>query len=191
MQREKHVRMPSDKRSWKRLIKIGLMFAYFVFLALSFFLEFSPGERIGRNFLTFFLTMLKMMPAMFLLIGLFEVWVSRATVEKHLGPQCGIAGYLWAVLLAGTVMGPLYAALPVAHALFHKGARLGIIFTYLGAAAVCRVPMTAFEATFLGVKFTAVRFLVSLPLVVMSAVVLEKYLVKTGYTITEQEQEHA
>lgn len=178
MDRKKAVRV--------RRIKIGLLIGYIIFLAGSFLLGFEPGEQIGMNFYIYSRTLLIMMPAVFLLIGMFEVWVSRETIEKHLGAESGAMGYVWAVLLAGTVLGPLYVALPIAYSLFHKGARLGIVFTYLGAAAICRVPMTAFEASFLGIKFTAVRFLVSLPLVVISAIVLERYLVTTGYTITEQ-----
>jgi uncharacterized membrane protein YraQ (UPF0718 family) len=172
--------------SRKPFIKIGLIIGYAIFLGASFVVEFSMGEQIGRNFLNFAWTMLKMMPFVFLLIGLFEVWVSRETVEKHLGTESGAKGYLWAILLAGTVMGPLYVALPVAYSLYHKGARLGVIFTYIGAAAICRVPMTAFEASFLGFKFTAIRFLVSLPLVVVTSVLLEKHLVTTDYVITKQ-----
>lgn len=177
----------TNRTSFRRsFIKIGMMIGYAIFLGLSFIFKFAPGEQIGRNFLSFFWTMLKMMPFVFLLIGLFEVWVSRETVEKHLGTESGAKGYLWAILLAGTVMGPLYVALPVAYSLSHKGARLGVIFTYIGAAAICRVPMTAFEASFLGFKFTAIRFLVSLPLIVVTSVLLEKYLVTTDYAITEQ-----
>lgn len=170
--------------SRKSFIKIGLIIGYALFLCASFVFEFSPGEQIGRSFLNFSWTMLKMMPFVFLLIGLFEVWVSRETVEKHLGAESGAKGFLWAILLAGTVMGPLYVALPVAYSLYRKGARLAVIFTYIGAAAICRVPMTAFEASFLGFKFTAIRFLVSLPLVIVTSVLLEKYLVTTDYVIT-------
>jgi uncharacterized membrane protein YraQ (UPF0718 family) len=161
-----------------------MMIGYAIFLCASFVFEFAPGEQIGRNFWNFFWTMLKMMPFVFLLIGLFEVWVSRETVEKHLGEKSGFKGYFWGILLAGTVMGPLYVALPVAHSLYHKGARLGLIFTYIGSAAICRVPMTTFEATFLGIKFTAIRFLVSLPLVVVTSMLFEKYLARTDYVIT-------
>lgn len=127
--------------------------------------------------------MLKILPCAFILIGLFEVWVKRETVEKHFGEESGLKGYLWAVLLAGTTVGGLYVAFPVAYSLHSKGARLSVIFTYLGAAAICRVPMTIFEASFLGIKFTAIRLFVSLPLVILSSILLEDYLKKTGYKI--------
>ncbi len=127
--------------------------------------------------------MFKILPCAFILIGLFEVWVRRETVEKHLGERSGIRGYIWAVLLAGTTVGGLYVAFPVAYSLYGKGAKLSVIFTYLGAAAICRVPMTIFEASFMGIKFTTIRLLVSLPLVIVTSILLGDYLTKRNYRI--------
>jgi uncharacterized membrane protein YraQ (UPF0718 family) len=111
---------------------------YAVFVGVSFLIRFEPGQQIGKNFLSFTTTMLVMLPAVFVLIGLFEVWVKRETVEKYLGDESGMKGYIWAVLLAGTVFGPLYVALPIAHSLHKKGAKFGVIFTYISASAICR-----------------------------------------------------
>ena len=76
-------------------------------------------------------------------------------------------------------------AFPVAYSLYSKGAKLGVIFTYIGASAICRVPMTIFEASFLGVKFSAIRLLVAIPLVVIMSMLLEDYLRKRNYKIVE------
>ena len=129
--------------------------------------------------------MLKIVPCAFILIGLFEVWVKRETVEKHLGEKAGIKGFVGAVLLAGTTVGGLYVAFPFAYSLYSKGAKLSIIFTYIGAAAICRIPMGIFEASFLGIKFTLIRLVVSLPLVIISSIALEDYMVKRDYRIME------
>jgi len=150
------------------IIKIVGISGYILFLIVSLIFEFNPGKEIGYNFVSFSMDMLKILPCAFILIGLFEVWVKRETVERHLGEESGIRGYIWAVLLAGTAIGGLYVALPVAYALYSKGAKLSVIFTYLGAAAICRVPMMIFEASFMGIKFTAIRLLVSLPLVIVT-----------------------
>jgi uncharacterized membrane protein YraQ (UPF0718 family) len=160
---------------------------YALFLAISLIIDFEPGKQIGRNFLTFATTMVTLLPFAFLLIGLFEVWVKRETVEKHLGQESGWKGYVWAVLLAGTVVGPLYIALPVAYSLYKKGAKFGVIFTYIGASAICRVPMATFEASFLGLKFTAIRLAVSLPLVILTSMSLGNYLTRTHYRLQEGE----
>lgn len=167
------------------IIKITGLSAYILFIVLSFVLGFSPGKAIGFNFFTFFIEMLKVLPCAFVLVGLFIVWVKRETIEKHFGEEAGIKGYIWAVLLAGAIVGPMYVALPLAYALFSKGARLSIIFTFIGASAICRIPMAIFEVSFLGLKFTAIRFLVSIPLVIVSSMVLGNYLVKGNYKIME------
>ena len=43
-------------------------------------------------------------------------------------------GHYWVVFLAGTTVGGLYVAFPLAAVLYHKGARLTVIFTNVGAA---------------------------------------------------------
>jgi len=152
-----------------------------LFGLLSFVLDFRPGREMAANFLAFAGEMLKVLPWVFLLIGLFEVWVKPETVERHMGEKAGLRGHLWASLLAGTTVGGLLVALPVAYSLRTKGAGLAVVFTYLGASAITRIPMTAFEASFLGLRFSLVRLLVSLPLVVLSSMALGAYLTKRGF----------
>ena len=167
------------------IIKIVSLSCYILFLAYSFIAGFKPGKEIGYNFASFSIDMLQILPAAFILIGLFEVWVKRATVEKHLGEGSGIRGYVWAIVLAGTTVGGLYLAFPIAYSLYSKGAKLSVIFAYIGAAAICRLPMVIFEASFLGIKFTAIRLLVSLPLVIVASILLGDYLTKKNYQITD------
>ena len=172
------------KRS--NIIKIIGISCYILFLIVSLLLGFNPGKEIGYNFVSFSIDMLKILPGAFILIGLFEVWVKRETVEKHLGEESGIRGYIWGVLLAGTTVGGIYVAFPVAYSLYSKGAKLSVIFTYIGAAAICRVPMAIFEASFLGIKFTIIRLLVSLPLVIVASMLLGDYLTKRNYKVTDE-----
>ena len=165
------------------IIKIVVISSYVIFLIVSWIFGFTPGIEIADNFRSFSVEMLKILPCAFILIGLFEVWVKRETVEKHFGEKSGIRGYIWGILLAGTTVGGLYVAFPVAYSLYSKGAKLSVIFTYLGASAICRIPMAIFEASFLGIKFTAIRLLVSLPLVIVASILLGNYLTKRNYKI--------
>lgn len=57
---------------------------------------------------------------MFILIGLFDVWIPREKIEKHVGSGSGAKGISLMILLAITQVGPLYAAFPVAHLLWKK-----------------------------------------------------------------------
>jgi len=166
-----------------------ILVAYAIFLAVSFLIEFKPGQQIGLNFSSFAVSMLLIVPPAFILIGLFEVWVKRETVEKHLGNESGIRGYLGAILLSSTTVGGIYVAFPVSYSLYKKGARLSVIFTYLSSAAITRIPMAIFEASLLGIKFTIIRFLVSLPLVILSSILLEKYLLRHGFKMSHPDKQ--
>ena len=154
--------------------KLEIIFSivFILFMILSVVIDYNPGMAMGRNLVTFLIQMIKIIPLTFILIGLFEVWVKRETIEKHMGQESGIRGFFWAILLASTTVGGLYVAFPVAGALKNKGAGNSIIFTYLGAAAICRIPMTAFEINFLGVKFTLIRLIISIPLIIISSIIL-------------------
>jgi uncharacterized membrane protein YraQ (UPF0718 family) len=130
--------------------------------------------------------MLRIVPFAFILIGLFEVWVPSRVVERHLGSEAGLRAHLWGILLAGTTVGGLYVSFPVAAALQRKGARLTFLLTYIGSSGVCRIPMTLFEASFLGIEFTLMRYAVAVPLVVLSSELLGRWLEGHGFRIAEE-----
>ncbi|MCK7472281.1 MAG: hypothetical protein MZU95_17120 [Desulfomicrobium escambiense] len=50
---------------------------FLIFIGLSFLLNFAVGKQIGINFWMFFKEMILFLPLMFILIGLFDVWVPR------------------------------------------------------------------------------------------------------------------
>lgn len=167
--------------------KAAGLVAYALFLLFSFLKGFEPGKKMAFDLCYFSLEMAKILPPAFILIGLFEVWVKKETIEKHFGSKSGLRGHIGGILLAGTTVGGLYVAFPVAYSLYHKGADLGVIFTYIAASAICRVPMTIFEASFLGIQFSIIRLSVSIPLVVISSMLLGKYLIRRGYAIRDGE----
>lgn len=155
------------------------------FVAASFATGLPVGREMGSTFAAVAVDMLALLPCALVLIALFDVWVPRETVERHFGKGSGVRGYLWGMLLAGMTVGGMYVAFPVAGSLFRKGARLTVVFAYVGLAGVCRIPMTFFEASFLGGSFTALRLAVSIPLVVASSHVLGRVLERRGYRIAE------
>jgi uncharacterized membrane protein YraQ (UPF0718 family) len=164
---------------------ISILSGYTVFLIVAWIVNFAPGKEITLNLGTFALFVIKLLPCAFILIGLFQVWVRKEMVERHLGEGSGIRGYVWGILLSFTTVGGIFVALPVSYSLYSKGARLSAIFTYIGASAICRIPMAIFEASFLGIKFTAIRLMVSIPLVILTSMILRRYLTKRSYQITQ------
>jgi len=168
----------------KRLALLASGAGYACFVGVSLLKGYAPGVAMARNLASFSIDMFRVLPCAFVLIGLFEVWVKPQTVERHLGQGSGVRGYFWAVLLAANTVGGVYVAFPVAEALYRKGARWSVILTYVAAAGICRVPMTIFEASFLGLPFSLVRLGVSLPLVILTSALLGRYLDRIGYRMS-------
>jgi len=177
------------KKSIVKLTAHGRNYLYFglfvAFIAVSFLLKFEPGVEMGNNFYLFAKDMVLILPPAFVLIGLFDVWAKRETIEKHFGETADARGYVWSILLAATTVGGTFVAFPVANALYHKGARYSMIMTYVTSASLVMIPMSIMEAAILGPRFTAVRILVSLPLVVMGSLLIEKVLLRLQYRIPE------
>jgi uncharacterized membrane protein YraQ (UPF0718 family) len=160
------------------------IFAIFVaFIAGSYFINFDLGKRIGSNFMIFARDMGLLLPPAFVLIGLFDVWVSRESIENNFGNTSGFKKYIYAILLAATTVGGTFVAFPVANTLYHKGANYSSIFTYVTAASLVMIPMSIMEASILGIKFTAIRIGVSLPLVIISSIILGNFFTKIDYKI--------
>lgn len=132
------------------------------------------GDKLFTNLWMYLKTLLLLLPPVFVLIGLFEVWVPQTVIEKHFGESHGFGAWFWLMMLGATIVGGLYVALPLGYALYQKGTHLRLIYGFLGFSTICRIPMTFFEASFLGLKFTIIRYLVSLPLAIISSIILER-----------------
>ena len=169
------------------LKKYGFALLFALFVAGSWLMPFPAGMAIARNFRMFFLEMIKFLPLMFILIGLFDVWVPREKITRHVGPGSGSMGIFWVILLAMLQAGPLYAAFPVAALLWRKGCSVRNIFVYLGAFTTLKIPMLAFEVGFLGWKFSLLRALFSFPVFIAIGFLLAAYLKDRQFAVKEPE----
>ena len=167
------------------LICVVLVSGFAIYSGVSFIFGWQVGMSMGSSFWSFFKSMAILFPPAFVLIGLFEVWVDREMVERHLGVGSGIRAYLYAILLACTIMAPLIIALPIAVSLSKKGARNSIVLCFISASTICRIPMTVFEATYVGLPFSIVRLVVSLPLVVLTSHVVGKLLDRRHWPVVQ------
>ncbi|HCE97369.1 MAG TPA: hypothetical protein DER10_02615 [Elusimicrobia bacterium] len=161
----------------------SLLFAAFIVTAFYFNIAF--GRNIGVTFWSFFKEMMVFMPLMFILVGLFDVWFPREKVERHIGTESGIKGTFWVILLAMLQAGPLYAAFPVAYLLWKKGCSIKNTFVFLGAFSTLKIPMLSFEIGFLGLKFSLLRTLLTLPVFILIAAIMEIYLRDKNFEIKE------
>jgi len=156
---------------WALVALIVALWAYDRLVA-----PFAFGREAGAGFWSFTLEMAAFLPAMFVLVGLFDVWVPRSFVERHVGRDSGPLAILWMVLLGTLQAGPLYGAFPVAVALWRKGTAPRNVFIYLGAFSALKIPMLTFEVAFLGWQFSLVRTAVTLPVFIALGYLLERLL---------------
>jgi uncharacterized membrane protein YraQ (UPF0718 family) len=161
---------------------------YAVLTIVSFIIGFRPGKDIFSNFTQSFIEMITFVPFLFIIVGLFDVWVPKEKVQKHIGEESGIKGIALVVLLAMLQAGPLYGAFPVAYLLYKKGASIRNIFVYLGAFSSMKIPMLGIEIGYLGIQFSVVRTLVSLPLFIGIGYLMEKYLKNKNFEIRDGSQ---
>lgn len=124
------------------------------------------------------LEMLSVLPPIFILLGLLDVWVKRETMVKYMGEGSGITGVLLAFFIGSAAAGPLYAAFPVAGVLLRKGSKLSNVFIMLGAWSTTKIPLILFEASALGLKFMLIRLGMDLIGIAIIAYFTEKVLSK-------------
>jgi len=164
-------------------INYGIFAVFILFLLFSQLIEFEFGKVVTDNFIIFARDMLLILPPAFIIIGLFEVWISREKIENSFGSASGSLRYIYAVLLAATTVGGTFVAFPVANSLYHKGADYSSIFTYITAASLVMIPMSIMEATIIGLEFTLLRIGLSIPLVIISSVILNRLFLKLDYEL--------
>lgn len=144
--------------------------AAFLVLVLSFP---SLAPKAGRSFVDQVKTMLLILPPIFLLLGLLDVWVPRKTLMKYMGPRSGLKGPLVSFALGSVAAGPLYAAFPVSAILMRKGASFTNILIFIGAWSTTKIPMFLLETHALGTRFAVSRLLIDVPGIVLIALALK------------------
>jgi uncharacterized membrane protein YraQ (UPF0718 family) len=125
-----------------------------------------------------FVEMISVIPPIFVMLGLLDVWVDRATMMKYTGKGSGFKGALIAFVLGSAAAGPLYAAFPVAGVMLKKGSSLLNVFIFIGAWSTTKIPMLTFEAANLGFAFTLTRLALSIVGILAIATVMDKALSK-------------
>jgi hypothetical protein len=151
---------PAKKKSLLR----RYVYAIAAAIAMAALLIFWPevGLPAGGRLLSGVGEMLTVLPPIFIMLGLLDVWVPRETMVRFMGEGSGIKGSLLAVFLGSAAAGPLYAAFPVAAVFMKKGAKFSNVVLFLGAWSTTKVPMVLFELSSMGPLFTFTRLGLSL-----------------------------
>lgn len=155
-------------------------YATFIIASIVILLTFFWNKEIGLKAIDTvklsFKEMIMVLPPIFVLLGLLDVWVPKDTMVRFMGEGSGLVGILLSFLLGSAAAGPLYGAFPVAAVFMKKGVKFNNILIFLGAWSTTKLPMILFELASMGTRFTLTRFLVNIPGILFIAYVVNKSL---------------
>lgn len=113
--------------------------------------------------------MILILPPIFVLLGLLDIWVPKDTMIRFMGEGSGVKGTLLAIFIGSAAAGPLYAAFPIAAVFMKKGVSFLNVLIFIGAWSTTKIPMFLFEMTSLGARFAVTRLLIDLPGIILIA----------------------
>lgn len=155
-------------KNFKAPLLLGLIY---VALAIWWPAVSGRSSQVALNYLW---EMALIIPPVFVLMGLLEVWVPKDKIKQLIGAGSGLKGFFFSFVMGTLPTGPLYIAFPMAGTLLHKGARVSNVVIFLGAWAAIKIPQLLVETEFLGLPFTALRFGLTLTAVIVIGLIMEK-----------------
>jgi uncharacterized membrane protein YraQ (UPF0718 family) len=165
------------KQKIGRYLKRYRVFLLLLLLNLALLFLFPDiGSKSFRLSWSNLLQMLSVLPPIFILLGLLDVWVKRESMIRFMGEGSGLTGVLLAFLMGSVAAGPLYAAFPIAAVMLKKGAKISNALIMLGAWSTTKIPMILFETSAMGLKFMLTRLLLDLPGIAVIAFVTNRAL---------------
>ncbi len=151
--------------------------------ALSLIIFPEQGIRSTEIAADYLQEMALIIPPVFLLMGLFEIWVPKEFVQKYMGKEAGFKGFILSFVFGTLPAGPVYVAFPLAAALYRKGARVRNIIVFIGVWAAAKLPQIMVEIQFLGVDFAMVRLILTVIFMMLLGIVIEFIVGKTNICI--------
>ena len=118
--------------------------------------------------------MLMIMPVIFILTALLDLWVPKEKIMELLGKEAKAKGIFLSFLVGSISAGPVYAAFPMCAMLRKKGASVGNCVIILSSWAVIKIPMLVNEAKFLGPSFMALRWVLTVIAILLFSGIMEK-----------------
>jgi len=126
---------------------------FFIIILLSYIILFMIKPSMGidsvKNSGYYIKEMLMIMPVIFVLTALLDMWVPKEKIMRYLGKDAKGKGVLLSLVVGSISAGPIYAAFPMCVMLHKKGASIQNIVIILSSWAVIKVPMLINEAKFL------------------------------------------
>lgn len=141
---------------------------------------FSPDTAVRSSLVVweYFLEMVFILPPVFILMGLMEVWLPKDKIQKWLGNDSGFRGGFFSLALGTLPTGPVYLAFPLAASLLHKGASITNVVIFLGSWAALKIPQLMVEIKFMGLNFALARFILTTLALILMGLVMKAILLK-------------
>lgn len=159
-----------------------MRYQFFIILVIGICLLVIVNPMIGLKAVSLsvgsFKEMIFLLPPIFVLLGLLDVWVPREVMVRWMGPGSGLKGILLAIFIGSAAAGPLYGAFPIASVLMKKGVSFSNILIFLGAWSTTKIPMFLFELGSMGQKFAFTRLAIDIPGIVLIAWIIQKVMNK-------------
>lgn len=111
----------------------------------------------------------------FLLLFIANLLLAPAKVNKYLGKESGLKGWLASVVAGIFSMGPAYAWYAVMAELQQKGMRTALIATFLYSRAV-KLPLLPLMIYYFGLSYTLILCLYLVVFSVISGILIERLL---------------
>lgn len=141
---------------------------------LMFLIKPTMGVTSMKNSAYYIKEMLMIMPVIFVLTALLDTWIAKEKITKYLGKESKVNGIILSFVLGSISTGPIYAAFPMCVMLHKKGASVRNLVIILSSWAVIKVPMLLNEVKFLGMKFMAIRWVLTVIAIVVFSWVTAK-----------------
>jgi len=161
-------------------LKEALIYVVIALLIWGVVSIFSPSKGLVVGTVTYdgFAKAIKIIIAVFIIIGLIQVWVSPQTLSKILGKEAGWKGLLLASTIPIFIGGSLFTIFPLLKTLREKGASIASVMAFITAWGG-KAPLLPLEIAFLGWKFAILRISFIIPFAIvmglLSEFILEKW----------------
>ena len=162
----------------KILKKQKFLMLSIIALIIMTFIDVSLTYTALENTYHQVISMLLIVPPIFILIGLFDVWVPKETIIEHMGENSKTKGMILSFLLGALSAGPTLIAFPIAHMMLRKGAKYSNVMFFLMVWSSLKLPIILFQITELGFRFAMIIDITLLILFYISASIIRLFVSK-------------
>jgi len=172
------------KKVKDNLFVVAVVIAYIV----MFITQPNMGINSIKNSGYYIKEMLMIMPVIFVLTALLDMWVPKEKIMKYLGKESKSKGVVLSFALGSVSAGPIYAAFPMCVMLHKKGASIRNLAIILSSWAVIKIPMLLNEVKFLGIKFMVIRWILTTIAIIIFSWITAKIVKDEDFPQTKEMQ---